>query len=148
MCRHDLSDVDPHPERERDFIGLIVTRHHVLHGESRENRTLGIVLVRERCAEERHDGVADELVDVSLVLVDGVRQAPEKAVHQDRDAFGIHLLGHGGKTGKVREQDDDLPPVTLKLGLDRLELLAQGRRGFRFRRGLGGGVESGRFVPG
>ena len=32
--------------------------------------TLGVVLVRGRCAEERHDGVADELLDRAAVALE------------------------------------------------------------------------------
>ena len=44
--------------------------------ERRTHRALGVVLVRDRCAEERHDRVADELLDGSSVAA---RARPSRA---------------------------------------------------------------------
>ena len=63
-----------------------------------------MVGLRIRCAEDGHDGVADELVDRTLVLEDDVGHAREVLVQQLSDVSRGHALGKAGEADDVREQ--------------------------------------------
>jgi len=67
-------------------------------------RALSVVLVGDGGAEERHHAVAEELVDRSLVAVDGLENDLEGAVHDRVDFFGIQALGHRREAGDVGEE--------------------------------------------
>src|SRR5690349_17604243 len=65
-----------------------------------------------RGAEEDHDVVAEELIDMALVAFDLDGQAAESHVHDVLDFFGIEFLGQGGEARNVAEEDrDDLALV-------------------------------------
>jgi hypothetical protein len=48
-----------------------------------------VILVRDRCAEQRHQPVAEELVDCSLVAVDLGQHQLEGPVHELVNILGI-----------------------------------------------------------
>jgi len=60
--RHDLAGVDADPHRQ-PVAQLAVVPHSVAKLERRRDRSFGVVAVRERQSEHRHDRVADELLD-------------------------------------------------------------------------------------
>ena len=82
-----LSGRYPDPQLEL-FLGATPDR------ERRADRSLGIVLVRGRRAEESHDRVADELLDRAAVALElGAHTLVVRA--QDRfDVLGIQRLRH------------------------------------------------------
>jgi hypothetical protein len=87
---HDLARVEPDPDLDTadavDAPGLLrVLSNRRLHVERRVARPHGVVLMRQRGAEERHDPVAHDLVDRPLVAVNGLHHALE---HGDRGACG------------------------------------------------------------
>ena len=49
----------------------------------------GIVLESDRSTENRHDTIADKLIDHSLVLIDGLSQIFQALVHERRHFFWI-----------------------------------------------------------
>jgi hypothetical protein len=71
---------------------------------------LRVVLVRDRCAEQRHHRIADELLDGSAEPFE-LRAQPLVIRAQDRlDVLGIELLGTRCEADEVGEQHgDDLP---------------------------------------
>ena len=72
--REDLSGVDADAQREADAVGslelLVQFLHRPLHAECGAHGALLVVLVGDRCAEERHHVVADVLVDRAAVFLD------------------------------------------------------------------------------
>ena len=56
---------DPDPDLELALLG-----ERVADGERGPDGPLGIVLVRDRCAEHRHDCVADELLDGAAMALE------------------------------------------------------------------------------
>ena len=68
---------------------------------------LGVVLVGDRGAEERHDAVAGVLVDGPLVAVDAAREDPEQAIEQAMPFLGIDALGELHRAHDVGEEDGD-----------------------------------------
>ncbi|CAA9583896.1 MAG: hypothetical protein AVDCRST_MAG88-3679 [uncultured Thermomicrobiales bacterium] len=120
-----LAAVDAHAQRE-PAVGrktLIDLLHRSLHPQRRADRPFLVVLVGHRCAEHRHDVVADVLVDGPAEALDLLAQPPQRAVDQRLDRLGIHALGHRGVAGEIGEEDRDLTSL-LGQGLDR----GRGRR--------------------
>jgi hypothetical protein len=97
-------DGDPHPLRPA-LLG-----EPIPDGERRADRSLGVVLVGDRGAKQRHDGVADEFLDPAaeaLELGPNVRIVRRE---EGEDVLGVELLGGRRAIDKVGEEDgDDLP---------------------------------------
>ena len=81
----------------------------MLHG--RAHRAFGVVLVRGRGAEDGHDPVAGELVDVAADLDHDPRQRRQHPVGDLADALRVEVLGPGGEVGQVAEQHGDDPAL-------------------------------------
>ena len=98
--RHErLAGRDPDPHLELAFlVRPVADRERRAHG------ALRIVLVRERRAEERHDRVADELLDRASEALQ-LRAQPLVVRPQDRlDVLGIERLGARGEADEVGEE--------------------------------------------
>ena len=99
--------------------------HGLAYGVCRADSALGVVLVRRRCAEERHDGVADELLDGAAVALE--RFANSRVVRVDDPAHVLRVE----RLRQLREADhvdeDDAHDLPLECGLLRLELGSAGR---------------------
>jgi class 3 adenylate cyclase len=107
-----------HAHLQRAAVAAGDVAHRLADRERGAHRPLGVVLVRQRGAEERHHGVADELLDRAPVALElGADTCPVRSL-EGAHLFRIELLGAGGEADQVGEQD----------GQD-LALLA-GRRGF------------------
>jgi hypothetical protein len=104
-----LAGVHPDAKSEAHAVRLVEAgvdvRHRVLHAERGADGTLGVVLVRDRRAENRHHVVADVLVDGAAEALDLVAQAAQAALHEALDRLGIHLLRHRRVTRQVGEDD-------------------------------------------
>ena len=57
--------------------------------------------------EERHEAVAEELVDGPLVAVDLGEHQLEGAVHELVDVLGVEALREGGESRDVHEEHGD-----------------------------------------
>ena len=66
-----------------------------------------------RRAEQREQGVADELVDETAELLHRSGQFFEQLVLKRLHDLGVELFGKSGETAEVREQDRDGAPVCL-----------------------------------
>src|SRR5439155_17416341 len=64
--------------------------------------------VGNRGAEERHDAIAQELVDGAFVAVHLTQDQLESSVHELMHLFGVDSFGNGGKSGDISEQDGHL----------------------------------------
>ena len=62
----------------------------LLHAQPGADRTLGVVLVGDRRAEQGDDGVAHDLVDPAAERLDVVGEPLEAPVDQRLDLLGIH----------------------------------------------------------
>ena len=72
---------------------------------------LGVVLVRDRRAEDRHDAVAGQLVDVTAERLDRAGQRRQHPVGDGADPLRVQVFGPGGEVGQVAEEDGDDPPL-------------------------------------
>ena len=69
--------------------------------------------MRDRRAEQRHDFVANKLVDGAGVLLDNGDQTFEAGVDQCSHLFGIQFLGQRGESGNIGKNNrDDLALIT------------------------------------
>ena len=113
----DEAGVDPDADAELHTVRAAhVSAQRVetlLDRQGGAERALSVVLVRDGGAEERHHAVAEELVDRSLVAVDGLQDDLEGLIHDRVDVFGIQALGHRRETGDVSEEHRDLLALAL-----------------------------------
>ena len=135
---HDEPGVEAHPDRDvaEDFgRGCLVLAEALLDAEGREHGTPCVILVRNGRAEQRHEAVAQKLIDGALVVVDlGQRQLEEPLEH------GVHrlrtyALRQGGRVGDVAEQHRDLLALALHRALGGEDLFGEVARCIALRRG-------------
>jgi hypothetical protein len=96
--------------------------------ECRAHRALGIVLVRNRIAEQRHQPVAELLGDMAAHLRHRRRRGVEIRADEIAPLLGIELGGNAGRTNQIAEHHGEVTA------------LAHGfNAGTQLRRRLGGG---------
>ena len=78
--------------------------------ESGPDASLGIVLVGDRGAPDRHDGIADELLHRAAVPLDDVTGELEVAGQELPDGLRIATLGQRREPDEIREQHRHQPP--------------------------------------
>src|SRR5262249_47180050 len=107
LTRDDAAGVDADPE----------LRAAELRG--RAYGTQRVVLVGLRHAEDRHDGVADELLDAAAVAPQRGARLGEPLVLVRPHRRGVAGLAERGRADGVREEDgDDLAHLARRLGGD------------------------------
>jgi hypothetical protein len=77
----------------------------VADGERRAHGALGVVLVRQRRAEDGHHRVADELLHRAAPLLELFAQTLVIRAENRLDILGVERLGTRGEPDEVREQD-------------------------------------------
>ena len=83
-------------------------------------RALGIVLVRDRRAEDRHHGVADELLDRAAEALDLAGDALVVRAERGADVLGVGPVGAGREADEVDEEHgDDLALLAARRRLER-----------------------------
>ena len=131
-------DADVQVERR---VGLVQLLDGVARGERRAHGALGVVLVRDRCAEDGHDRVADELLHGAAEALDLGAQARVVRGEHRAHVLRVELLGAAGEADEVGEEDRDdlalLTPAGLLRGERRAARHAEARtvRVFRAARG-------------
>jgi hypothetical protein len=78
-----------------------------LHRERRSDRPVGVVLVSDRCPEQRDDRVPEHLVDDTAVVLDVGDEPSERGVDEPLDLLGVTMLGERGEADQVGEQHGD-----------------------------------------
>ena len=130
----DLADdhfarVQPEAEGEVDARGdaqlIGILAEAIAQMERRVTGALGVILVRDRRAEQRHDPVAGELVDEALEALDPIREDLEEAVHDLRPRFRVELLRQLHRAFHVGEQHGDLLALAFEGGLGLQDLLGE-----------------------
>ena len=120
--RDDRPGVDADVEGERRaeacLPAAVERRHPLLHGKRGAEGALGVVLVGHRRAKDRHDGVANELLDEAAVLLDRRGHLLEEVTLDGADVLGVQALGQRGEAREVGEDDGDSAPVGLRLALE------------------------------
>ena len=129
----NLTRVDPDPQLDVGDGRLLGDEppQRRVHLESGAHRAFGVVLVRDRRAEQRHDRVTEHLVDPPAEALDIGHQAFERGVDESFDLFRVTELGEGRESHHVGEQDgDDTPALG---GGDRQRMPAGGAETGTFR---------------
>ena len=106
-----LARVDPDPHADVDAQLGRGQRERLLHPQGGAHGALSVVLVRGGRTEQRHDGVADDLVDAAAEGVDLGHEPPEAVVDQVLHLLRIPRLGQRGVPDQVREEDRDDPTL-------------------------------------
>ena len=110
-AHQDLPRVHAHPQPHVEpQLGRGVAQRDG-EPERGPHRPLGIVLMGDRGAEQRQDGVPDDLVDPATELLDVGHQPLEAPVDDALHLLGIAVLRQGGEADDVGEQDGDHPPL-------------------------------------
>jgi hypothetical protein len=111
---HHLAGVEADAQAERRAAAALVVQHpadRALHAQRGSDRPLGVVLMGHRGAEDGHDAVAGELVDVSAEGLHGAGQRGQHPVGDRADPFRVEVLGPGGEVGQVAEEHSDDAPL-------------------------------------
>ena len=90
-------------------------RAAVEHVQRGVERPLRIVLVGDRRAEDRQDGIAHELLHEAVVARDRLGERLEQRILERAHLLGIEPLGQRGEAGDVGEEDGHLPAVHLRV---------------------------------
>ncbi len=106
-----LAGVDGDPHLDVSLLACPVTNR-----ERGANRALRIVLVRDRGAEERHHGVADELLDGAAVALELAAQTLPVRCEHGTHIFGVELFRPRREPDEVGEEHGDDLPLLAALG--------------------------------
>ena len=102
-----LARQDADPDVEFDAGLPAERRDHVDEFEGGTDRSLGVVLVGDRGTPQRHDGIADELLDGTAVAIDDHPGALEISILQLAHGLGIAARGERREADQVGEEDRD-----------------------------------------
>ena len=150
LADHDHAGVDAHadPHRAQRPRGLVAARRGFLQlvadADCREQRPPHMILVRQRCAEQRHEAVAEKLVDRAFEAMDLAQRELEKLIQQRVHRIRAHALHQLGRVRHVAEQHGHLLALAFERRVRGEDLLREVRRGVDARlRGHGCGRRSG-----
>jgi hypothetical protein len=139
LSDHHVTGVEAHPHREADsFLEAKLVRvaaKILLEGERGVTGSLRMILVCDRCTEQRHDPVAGILVDGTFEAVDSIGQDREEAIHDLVPFLGIDLLGEVHRPLHVGEQDRHLLALPFEGGARGQDLFGEVFRSIRTRIG-------------
>ena len=86
------------------------------HAQTGANRALGVVAVRDRRAEDGHDGVADELLEHAAVVLDALLRLAVVELQDVAHVLRIGLIRARRQADEVDEEDGDELPLLLRRG--------------------------------
>src|SRR5215510_6337908 len=73
-----------------------------------------MILMGERCPEQCHEAIAQELIDSPLVAMHRVECYLKKAIEERVHCFGSNTLGNRGRVRQVTEEYGDLFPFAFE----------------------------------
>ena len=101
---HDLAGGDADPQLQRPCRPLTLPGQGGLHLEGAQAGPQGIVVVSNRSAEDRQHGVADELLERTAEVDDGLAQEPQRAVDARPDLLRVELVDEAGVADQIGEE--------------------------------------------
>ena len=114
-------------------------RHLGLDIECRMRGSLGVVVMRDRCAEDRHESVARQLVNNAFVAMHATNRVFEVIGQQFAVTFGTEFFGNMRASREIAEHDGDLTTLALNGSARRKDFL---RQAFRYEPGSRRGIRS------
>ena len=81
-----------------------VALHRFLHRQGGVAGAQGVIFMRQRRAEQRHDAVAQNLIDGPFVAVHRIHHDMQDRIEILSHLFRIELFHHAGRTADVGEQ--------------------------------------------
>jgi hypothetical protein len=139
------TDLDEDAVRTEHVLGVPLDR--LLHPERRIAGADGMILVRHRCAEQRHDPIAHDLIHRALVAVDGFHHELEHRIEELARVLGITVAQELHRALEIGEEHGDLLALALEHALGREDLLGQVLGRVRAR-GSEAGLSAGRSAHG
>ena len=134
--------MQPDPGADLDAVGAAqlgrLDAHGALDRQRRVAGAHGVVLMRDRRAEQRHDAIAQDPVDRALVAVHAVHHHAERRIQDPPGVLRIGVLDQRERTLDVGEQHGDLLALALERRARAQDALGQmpGHAGFERRRRL------------
>src|SRR5262249_25192609 len=132
------TSVEALPDPELDTAAPLqfvpIALEGALDTERGMHRAPRMILMSDRRPEQRHDAIAEELVDRAFVPVDFGEHQLEGAGHQPMDDFRVELLTERGETRDIHEQHGDLLALAFEGALRGKDLLGEVLGGVRLRR--------------
>src|SRR5262249_8235748 len=109
------------------------------------HRAPRMILMSDRRPEQRHDAVAEELIDGALVAMDFGQHQLEGTSHESVHVLRIQPIGHRGESRHVDKEHGDLLALAFESALRSEDLLGEMLRGVgrwkgRTSRGWAGGA--------
>jgi hypothetical protein len=96
------TDLDHYALRPVDMLGMLLDFR--LHAKRRVAGAHGVILVRDRRAEDRHEAVAHGVTDGPLVVVDGIHHELEDWIEDGLRLLGIAVSDELGRALQVRKE--------------------------------------------
>ena len=125
----DLAGVQPDADLDHRRVRaphlFRVLPHAFLHAERREAGPHGVVLVRERRAEEGHDPVAHDLVHGALVAVDSFHHPLEDRIEELPRLLGVAVGEQLHRALEVGEEHGHLLPFAFERALGGQDFLGE-----------------------
>ena len=139
-AHHDLagvqSDADLHVQPLSPSQPLRVGADGLLHAHGRPAGAHGVVLVRQRRPEQRHDAVAHDLVHRALVAMHRFHHPLEDRVEQPPRFLGIAIGEQLHRSFEVGEEHGDLLALALEGGARGQDLVGEMLGRVALRRGV------------
>src|SRR5262250_1768473 len=99
------------------------------------HRAPRMILMSDRRPEQRHDAVAEELVNGALVAMDFGQHQLEGTSHESVHVLRIQPIGYRGESRHVDKEHCDLLAFAFEGALGREDLLGEMLRGVSLRKG-------------
>ena len=98
-----------------------------------EHCALGMILMGDRGTKQRHETIAQELIDIAFVAMDSIKGELEELVQEVVHGLCAELLGNTRRVRHIAEQYRNLLAFSLQGGTGREYFLDQMRRGVHVR---------------
>ena len=100
-------DTDANVEFEIEFLAdLLAERSDLVNDcQTSQHRAFRVILVCKWGAEESHDAVTHHAGQCTFIPIDRSDQVFERLLHYLGPVFRVEVLGHGGRTGDIAEED-------------------------------------------
>ena len=111
---HHFSTGNADVNLDRPPAPVLDAVHQFVNLDRSPDRSLRVVTMRDRCAEDRHDGIANMLVDCPAVALDDTIDDLKKPAEQLVYFLGIALAAQTRESAEIGEEHCHLAAVTAR----------------------------------